>query len=143
MKLLTTKAYAILCQWVKRDNRNGIKTSNTILYCQKWQETVAFYQIQLKLPVIFHNDWFAEFELNEAARLSVADANRASMDSSRGKGITITLEVEDIESAHRQLNDVGLDPPPVRNHPWGAKLFQLHDPEGNRLEFWEPTPKTD
>ncbi len=48
-------------------------TANTILYCAKWEETVAFYKDVLKLEIGFANDWFVEFNLNRCARLSVAN----------------------------------------------------------------------
>lgn len=113
-----------------------IKTSNTILYCRKWKEAVAFYKNRIGLQVTTSLDWFVEFKLNEASRLSIADESRASIDSNDGKGVTITLEVSDIETTHMYLNEVGLSPPPIKNHPWGAKIIQIHDPEGNRIEFW-------
>ncbi|MBI9090393.1 MAG: VOC family protein [Desulfobacterium sp.] len=120
-----------------------IKTANTILYCRKWKETVAFYKAQLGLEVTTSCEWFVEFKLNVAARLSIADEARTSIDSNRGKGITITLEVEDIETTHLYLSKVGLNPPPIKDHAWGAKLIHIYDPEGNRLEFWSPNTELD
>lgn len=115
-----------------------IKTANTILYCRKWKETVAFYKTQLGFEVTMACDWFVEFKLNEASRLSIADEARASIDSSSGKGVTITLEVDDIETIHPYLNEKGLNPTPIKKHGWGAKVIHIFDPEGNRLEFWSP-----
>ncbi len=60
------------------------------------------------------------------------------MDGIGGKGITLTLEVDDIEEAHRYLSEVGLNPPPIREHAWGARVIHIYDPEGNRIEFWSP-----
>ena len=74
-----------------------IKAANTILYCKKWDETVAFYRDGLKLLVISSTDWFVEFKLNESARLSVANEIRESIKSGEGKGITISLQVADVE----------------------------------------------
>ena len=116
-----------------------IKTANTILYCRKWKETVAFYQTQLDLHVTISNEWFVEFKLNETSRLSIADQTRCSIDSNDGKGITITLEVDNIDTTHLYLNEVGLNPTPIKDHPWGAKVIHIYDPEGNRIEFWSPT----
>jgi predicted enzyme related to lactoylglutathione lyase len=115
-----------------------IKTANTILYCRKWKETVAFYQTQLDLHVTISNEWFVEFKLNETSRLSIADQSRCSIDSNDGKGITITLEVDNIDTTHLYLNEVGLNPTPIKDHPWGAKVIHIYDPEGNRIEFWSP-----
>jgi len=81
-------------------------------------------------------NWFVEFKLNEACRLSIADESRASIDSNEGKGVTIALEVGDIETVHIYLNEAGLSPPPIKDHSWGARVIHIHDPEGNRIEFW-------
>ncbi len=43
------------------------------------------------------NDWFVEFKLNEASRLSVANEVRTTMKSGDGKGVTISLQVVDVE----------------------------------------------
>lgn len=120
-----------------------IKTANTILYCRKWKETVAFYKEQLRLQVTTAREWFVEFKLNEASRLSIADEARASIDSNGGKGITITMEVDDIETTHLYLTEAGLNPTPIKDHAWGARVIHIYDPEGNRLEFWTPNIELD
>ena len=121
----------------------NIKTSNTILYCRKWKATVAFYKTQLNLPVTTSCDWFTEFRLNEASRLSIADAARTSIDSIGGKGLTITMEVDDIEAAHVYLIEAGVNPTRIKDHAWGARVIHIYDPEGNRLEFWAPNVEID
>ncbi|MGD8702344.1 MAG: VOC family protein [Desulfosarcina sp.] len=112
-------------------------TVNTILYCRHWDDMVRFYRDRLRLPVIFSNEWFMEFRLAHNARLSIADERRSSVKSAAGRGITLTLEVVAIEPVHRQMQDVGLKPTGIREHPWNARVFRLFDPEGNRLEVWQ------
>ncbi len=97
---------------------------------------VDFYQTRLQLKVESARDWFIEFKLTRSARLSIADESRASIKSSQGGGITLTFEVSDLTETHRLLQDLGLHPLPVADHSWGARVFYLFDPEGNRLEFW-------
>ncbi len=121
----------------------NIKNSNTILYCRKWKAVVAFYKTQLKFPVTTFCDWFTEFRLNEASCLSIADASRTSIDTSGGKGITITLEVDDIEAIYSYLEEAGVNPTSIKDHVWGAKVIHIFDPEGNRLEFWSPKVESD
>ena len=111
------------------------KAVNTILYCKKWEETVAFYRDGLKLRMLSSTDWFVEFKLNESARLSVANENRASVKSGDGKGLTISLQVADVEEIHTELLATGFNPTQIKEV-WGSKTTYLHDPEGNRLEFW-------
>ncbi len=120
-----------------------IKTVNTILYCKRWNETVDFYKTKLKLQVTASFEWFVEFKLNEASRLSIANEKRTSVSSSGGKGLTISMKVDDIEETRSVLEEEGVNPTPVKDHPWGAKVIYIYDPEGNRLEFWSPNIKTD
>lgn len=115
----------------------AFKTANTILYCKNWQQTVAFYKDRLGLQVNFQNDWFVEFCLTDRARISIADESRASVKSCGGGGITLALEVKDIESIRAYIYESGLGPTEIRNHPWGARVFYFYDPEGHRIEIWQ------
>ena len=112
-----------------------IKTTNTILYCENWGDTVSFYKSALQLPVIASNEWFVEFRLNSSARLSIADESRATIKSNYGKGLTLGLQVENIEAVRTQLIESGFSPSEIKDV-WGARAIYLHDPEGNRIEFW-------
>ena len=118
-----------------------IKTVNTILYCGKWEETVRFYRDYLNLPVIFSTDWFVEFHVSTTTRISIADEKRARMKSSKGKGITLSLEAENIDHAWRDADKAGIHPTAVTQHPWNALVFYLFDPEGHRVEIWQSTEK--
>lgn len=115
-----------------------INLSNTILYCERWAETVDFYRRVLGLPVATDKDWFVEFRVTETAFVSVANAERASIDSSAGQGLTLALQVDDVHSWHVRLEQAGAGPGPVKQHPWGALSFFCRDPEGYRLELWQP-----
>jgi len=115
-----------------------LKSTNTILYCKKWRETVDFYQHSLGLPTTLASDWFVEFQLTDTSNLSIADEQRATIKSGSGAGVTITLQVEDADSVWQQLYAKGLSLEPVRDHPWGARAFYFFDPEGHRLEIWSP-----
>jgi len=115
------------------------KTVNTILYCTKWKETVWFYRECLNLPIIFSTDWFIEFCVSTESRLSIADTKRASIKSCNGKGVTISLEVENINNTWGIVEKAGLNPTTIERHPWNAFVFYLFDPEGHRLEVWQST----
>ena len=117
-----------------------IRSANTILYCKKWQETVSFYKDGIKLLMLLSNDWFVEFKLNEMSRLSVADEARASVKSGSGQGITVSLQVADLEQTLAELKQGGIQPTPIKEV-WGARAVYVRDPEGNRIEFWEGRAK--
>lgn len=117
-----------------------IKATNTILYCKKWRETVDFYRDGLKLLPLSSTDWFVEFKLNESARLSVADETRTSIKSGEGHGLTISLQVADVDELRAELIQSGFAPTPIKEV-WGSQAMYLRDPEGNRLEFWSGRAK--
>ena len=112
-------------------------TTNIIFYCKKWEKTVRFYKDRLNLPVNFANDWFVEFNLTATSRLSIADEKRASIKSGEGQGVTLSLEVKDIEAVQEYTQKIGLNPTVIWKHPWDARVFHLFDPEGHRIEIWQ------
>lgn len=114
-----------------------IITSNIILYCRRWPETVAFYRDSLGLPIRFSTHWFVEFVIAGQACLSVADEAHASVKSGSGRGVTVSLQVEDIDLERHRLLEKGLTPGSVKDHPWNARVFYITDPEGHRIEFWQ------
>jgi predicted enzyme related to lactoylglutathione lyase len=123
-----------------QEPRVKIKSTNTILYCTNWEQTVEFYRTGLKLPVLSSTEWFVEFKLNAMSRISVADEARTSIRSSSGNGITVSLQVDDIEQTRTELMEAGIATTPIKEV-WGSKVIYIHDPEGNRLEFWSGRAK--
>lgn len=114
----------------------AIRNFNTILYCKKWRQTVAFYKDELKLPISFETEWFVEFKVNDRACLSVADESKATINSNKGAGITLSFQTDDIHKARELLHNKGLAPGSIKEHAWGAQVFYLFDPEGHRIEIW-------
>ena len=86
-----------------------IQRSNTILYCERFADMVAFYRDVLRLDVAFENEWFVEFSLGSGAFLSVADATRASIRSGDGRGLTMSWRVADVHEARAALIASGVD----------------------------------
>ncbi|MFW5901841.1 MAG: VOC family protein, partial [Thermodesulfobacteriota bacterium] len=105
----------------------GLVSTNMILYCRNWGETVRFYRDLLQLPLLFSSDWFVEFALTETSRLSIADERRASVKSCGGRGITVALEVDRIEAARERMQAMGAAPTEIRDHPWGARVLYVFD----------------
>jgi catechol 2,3-dioxygenase-like lactoylglutathione lyase family enzyme len=113
-----------------------VETFNTILYCTHWSENVAFYRDVLNFPILGTTDWLVEFAVSGQARLSVADAERTSMQSAGGAGITLTFKVDDLPETYQKLLDKNIEVDPIRNCKMGGQAFFFHDPEGTRLECW-------
>ena len=106
-----------------------------MLYCERWEETVAFYQQVLGLTVAFQNDWFVEFQLTTSSFLSIADSARATVDSVDGQGVTLTWRVPDLGEVRALLAASGVEADESQRR-WGADVFYCHDPEGHRIELW-------
>lgn len=115
---------------------------NTVLYCQHYAQTVAFYEHVLGLQRTLVKDWFVEFRVAQQAFLSIADQNHATINSAQGKGLTLTFQVEDVHASHEQLRARGATLTAVGARPWGAQGFLLRDPEGTRIEIWAPSLAT-
>jgi catechol 2,3-dioxygenase-like lactoylglutathione lyase family enzyme len=113
----------------------GIKRINTILYCRNWDDTVKFYRDVLKLDVNHKTEWLVEFQLIDNTFLSIADVAFTSIQSSKGSGITLSFQVENIDVAHRRLREIGIETGPIKPI-WGARAFYIFDPEGHRIELW-------
>ncbi len=112
-----------------------IKRSNTILYCQNWDAMVRFYRDVLNFVIHHQTDWFVEFQIVGNSYLSIANAANASIQSADGNGITLSWQVEDVESAYNMLNEFGVKTSQIKSI-WGAKAFYFFDPEGHRVELW-------
>jgi len=115
--------------------KDNIKRINTILYCRNWDAMVKFYRDVLNFVIHHQTDWFIEFQIVGDSYLSIANAACASIQSADGNGITLSWQVEDVESAYNLLNELGVKTSRIKNI-WGAKAFYFFDPEGHRVELW-------
>ncbi|MDW3221124.1 MAG: VOC family protein [Acidimicrobiales bacterium] len=115
-----------------------IVRTNTILYCDRWADTVAFYADTLGLSVTHRTDWFVEVSLGDAAHLSLADAARASIEAGHGAGITLSWQVPDLAAARATLRKIEIPVSDIARR-WGTDYVEFHDPEGNRIELWSLT----
>lgn len=108
---------------------------NTILYCDAFSETVDFYRRRLGLETTYANDWFVEFRLAGPATLSIADAARATIPAVEGKGVTISIRVDDLVGLRDRLAERGIQTSALSKR-FGSRVFDIFDPEGHRIEFW-------
>ena len=113
----------------------GINRINTILYCRNWNDTVKFYRDVLKLSVNYEAEWLVEFRLIDNTFLSIANTASTSIQSSKGSGITLSFQVENVDAVQRQLREIDIETGPIKPI-WGARAFYIFDPEGHRIELW-------
>jgi hypothetical protein len=85
-----------------------ILRANTILYCLQWRSTVKFYRDVLGLAVGHETDGLIECCLSGQAYVSFADARRTSIPSSKGRGLTLSLQVPDLDRVRGRLRRNGI-----------------------------------
>lgn len=113
--------------------------ANTVIYCDQWLETVAFYHNVLGMQTFFRkDDWFVELVINAQAHLGLADASRCTIPAGHGKGLTLSLMTADLQALHRYLQEKGLEPGAIVDRSWREPFFYISDPEGTRIELWSP-----
>ena len=115
-----------------------ITRTNTILYCDRWADTVAFYSDTLGLARTHAIDWFVEVALGDSAHLSLADAARTSIAPGHGAGITLSWQVPNVTAVRLTLVERGVAVSETALR-WNANYVEFHDPEGTRIELWSPT----
>jgi len=117
-----------------------LQRTNTILYCSRWEATVTFYREIFDFNITHQTEWFVEFQLHSNSFLSIADAKRTSIDSVNGQGVTLSWQTANVYNVHDSLQKSGIQVTNIKTK-WGANLFYLHDPEGHRIELWQPLPE--
>lgn len=114
-----------------------IRTSNTILYCRNWKETVRFYTEGMKFTECFaKDDWFIELKISADTNLSLADASRCTIAAGQGQGVTLSFGVDDLRAVFACFEELGRPHTEIVNRGWRAPYFYAFDPEGHRIEFW-------
>jgi catechol 2,3-dioxygenase-like lactoylglutathione lyase family enzyme len=114
----------------------SVRSLHTVLYCRKWKECITFYGDVLGFPVVCTNEIFVEVQPATGARIGLMNAHRTRWPASGGDGFILSFRVSDIEVTHKFLQKKCSGLGPVEDHPWGARLFEIKDPEGRRIEFW-------
>ena len=118
------------------------------LTTDRFDEVVHFYGEDLGFRVVTQwdraNARGLRFDLG-GMRLEILDNDRERKSLTLGTPADrfhIVIEVDDIEVARR---DIKINTPPVQTASWGARLFQVRDPDGVPVTFlqWIETESED
>ena len=116
--------------------------SYVALATARFDEVARFYGDDLGFPVIesweHSNGRSRVFSLN-GLRLEILDNAREKHPLrllEPADRFHLVIEVDDVEAVHRQLE---IAAPPLQTTSWGARLFQVRDPDGVPVTFlqWE------
>jgi catechol 2,3-dioxygenase-like lactoylglutathione lyase family enzyme len=104
---------------------------------RKWAECLAFYRDVLGFRIIDEKRGFVEFEVTPESRIGLIDkGNRGQGTDSVQRGLVLSFCVDDLERARDHLCSHWPGTSDIKEHPWGARIVELKDPEGRRIEFW-------
>jgi catechol 2,3-dioxygenase-like lactoylglutathione lyase family enzyme len=113
--------------------------SYVALATESFEAVAHFYGVELGFPVVAEWDRPGgrgrRFDLGGGLRLEILDharEHRRLQLLAPGERMHLVIEVADIEAAHRRL---AVEAPLPRTVPWGARLFQIHDPDGVPVTF--------
>lgn len=114
--------------------------SYVALATDHFDEVVFFYGEGLGFPVVEewdrHNGRGRRFDLG-GFRLEILDNTRERHPLHLCEATDrfhVVVEVDDIEAARKRI---ALSAPPPQSTSWGARLFQLRDPDGVPVTFLE------
>ena len=120
----------------------------TFLMVADVDRTVEFYEEALGLDVAERGERSATFDTG-ACELVVerdfdpevlAEFGLEPPGDSRGDGVIVVVEVDDVDAVHESAADYGaevlMEPTDVD---WGRRMFLVRDPDGYTLEVSRPT----
>ena len=117
--------------------------SYVALATDAFDEVAHFYGALLGFPVVEAWDRAhgrgTRFDLGGGLRLEVLDnrrERRAMMLGTPGDRVHVVVEVPDIDAARQRI---ALDAPAPQDVSWGARLFQVRDPDGVAVTFLQWT----
>lgn len=110
----------------------------------KMEETKAFYSELLDFGVTFENDFYLLMHIpNQKAEISFLLPDHPSQqplfrDAFQGKGLFLTIEVEDVDQKYKELIEKGADIKiELHDEPWGDRHFAIEDPNGVGIDIIE------
>lgn len=125
----------------EKANHQSMKMNAGII-TEKMAETKKFYTEILDFGVSFENDFYLLLHTpNHQAELSFLAPKHPSQKplfqpAFEGKGVYLTLEVEDVDSFYAEVKDKGVEiAVAIRDEVWGDRHFAIVDPNGIGIDI--------
>lgn len=116
---------------------------STTFHTDKMQECKEFYVKYFNVKVTFECDWYMTIQLdsdtNKGLFLSFITPQYSNQISANG-GITLNLEVENVDAEYEKLKSTGIKiTEDIDTFDWGCRAFSVNDPIGNILYIYSNT----
>ena len=127
----------------------SVKFKVAVIFVKDVDASRAFYEGLLGQKVTMDHGENVEFE----GGLSIWDVNHAyemvyqrapESDAPLGReNLELYFESSDLDAIWQTLSDARVDVVhPMREQPWGQRVFRVHDPDGHVVEVGEPISAT-
>ncbi|RFA30956.1 glyoxalase [Alkalilimnicola ehrlichii] len=118
----------------------SIQSSSMTIVTSRVQEVRRFYEDHLDALTSFDCGWYIVLRLGRqkpAPELCLMEPQDGMPEFSGG--ITLNLQVEDVDKMHQRAVTEGLIPTvPLEDHPWGDRGFGIQDPAGITIYCYQP-----
>jgi lactoylglutathione lyase len=110
---------------------------NIVVFVRDFEKAQHFYKEQLRLPLVQESMAIMEFFPGGGTTLGISLAMHEAAFPLVGRHTGITLQVKDIETLCRELEEAGVGfAEPLEKTPWG-KMAVVKDPDGNQFALVE------
>lgn len=140
---LLTAFLTMMDTQAQTQNESAMKLNAGII-TEKMPETKEFYTEILGFGVTFENEFYLLMHTpNKQAEISFLLPNHPSQqplfqDAFSGKGVYLTIEVDDVDAKYQELKEKGADIKiELRDEPWGDSHFAIEDPNGVGIDIVE------
>lgn len=134
MKALILTAFVLVAGLTNAQTTNKMKLNAGII-TKKLKETKKFYTEVLDFGVSFENEFYLLLHTpDQSTEISFLQPNHPSQkpifqSAFSGKGVYLTIEVENVDEVYKQLKDKGVEMEiEIRDEPWGDRHFAIKDP---------------
>jgi catechol 2,3-dioxygenase-like lactoylglutathione lyase family enzyme len=136
---------------VRSIDRMEYKSCFPVVVTPRLAEARDFYTKNLGFHVVFEADWYVQLHApreggGKPIELAFMKPGQQSQPPSLrhafdGRGIILTLEVEDVDSIYAAVRSIGCETVvDLRDEPWGQRHFLIRDPAGNLLDVVKQIP---
>lgn len=122
-----------------------IKRIDITFSTEKLQESKEFYMKHFGFELAFESDWYIELVTPKRdAGISFTLPEREEGEFFNGRGCILSLEVDDVDTEYKRLQDEGLlIYQEIQEKPWGERSFVIDDPNGVHVYIYKLIEKTE